>query len=52
MSEEPLMASILDDPDRTSEKVTRERVFAVLDGLRRTTRIRHKVQIGDLVEAA
>ena len=49
---ERLMASILDDPDRTSEKVTRERLFTILDGLRQTTRIRHKVQIGDLVEAA
>lgn len=49
---ERLMASILDDPERTSEKVTRERLFAVLDGLRQTTRIRHKVQLGDLVEAA
>lgn len=49
---ERLMASILDDPERTSEKVTRERLFAVLDGLRQTTRIRHKVQIDDLVEAA
>lgn len=49
---ERLVASILDDPERTSEKVTRERLFAVLDGLRQTTRIRHKVQIDDLVEAA
>lgn len=49
---ERLVASILDDPDRTNERVTRERLFGVLDGLRQTTRVRHKVQLDDLVEAA
>ncbi|MFF1540105.1 TniB family NTP-binding protein [Microbacterium sp. NPDC058269] len=49
---ERLFASILDDSDRTNEAVTRERLFAVLDGLRQTTRVRHRVQLDDLVEAA
>lgn len=49
---ERLVASILDDPERTSEKVTRERLFAVLDSLRQTTRVQHKVRLDDLVDAA
>lgn len=49
---ERLVASILDEPERTDERVTRERLFAVLDGLRQTTRVRHRVQLSDLVEAA
>ena len=49
---ERLVASILDDAARTDERVTRERLFDVLDGLRRTTPVRHKVKIDDLVDAA
>jgi len=49
---ERLVASILDDPDRNDELVTRERLFSVIDALRRTTPIRHTVKISDLVDAA
>nr|WP_275445016.1 TniB family NTP-binding protein [Microbacterium aurum] len=49
---ERLVASILDDAARTDEMVTRERLFDVLDGLRHTTPVRHKVKIDDLVDVA
>ena len=49
---ERLVASILDDSTRDDERVTCERLFAVLDGLRHTTPVRHKVQLSDLVDAA
>lgn len=52
MTVERLVASILDDSDRLNEQVTRERLFAVLDGLQHTTPLRHKVKLRDLVEAA
>ncbi|WP_438354635.1 TniB family NTP-binding protein [Microbacterium sp. CJ88] len=52
MTVERLVASILDDPDRPNEQVTREQLFAVLDGLQHTTPLRHKVKLKDLVEAA
>lgn len=49
---ERLVASILDDPYRDDELVTRERLFAVLESLRHTTPVRHQVKLDDLVEAA
>ncbi|MDO8382328.1 MAG: TniB family NTP-binding protein [Microbacterium sp.] len=49
---ERLVASILDDPYRQNERVTKQHLFTVLDGLRRTTPIRHKVRLEDLVDAA
>lgn len=49
---ERLVAAILDDPARRDELVTRERLFTVLDGLRHTTPVRHKIALDDLVEAA
>lgn len=49
---ERLVAAILGDPGRGDERVTRQRLFAVLDGLRHTTPIRHRVRLDDLVEAA
>nr|MBS1901304.1 TniB family NTP-binding protein [Actinomycetota bacterium] len=49
---ERLVAAILDDAARTHELVTRERLFTVLDGLRRTTPVHHKVKLEDLVDAA
>lgn len=49
---ERLVASILDDPARKHELVTRERLFSVLDGLRHTTPVRHEVKLSDLVDAA
>lgn len=47
-----LVASILRDESRTSEIVTRERLFGVLDSLRRTTLNKHSVTLDDLVDAA
>lgn len=47
-----LVASILRDESRTSEAVTRERLFGVLDSLRRTTLNKHSVTLNDLVDAA
>ena len=47
-----LVASILRDESRTSETVTRERLFGVLDTLRRTTLNTHNVTLDDLVDAA
>ncbi|MDQ4215054.1 TniB family NTP-binding protein [Microbacterium sp. ASV81] len=49
---ERLVASIVDDPHRQDEQVTRERLFAVLDSLRHTTAVRHRITLDDLVEAA
>lgn len=49
---ERLVAVILDDPARSDEHVTRQRLFAVLDGLRHTTPVRHKITLDDLLEAA
>lgn len=49
---ERLVSSILDDPTRGDERVTSERLFAVLDGLLHTTAVRHRVALGDLIEAA
>jgi Rad3-related DNA helicase len=49
---ERLVATILDDPARGDEHVTRQRLFAVLDGLRHTIPIRHRLRLDDLVEAA
>lgn len=49
---ERLVAVILDDPARSDEHVTRQRLFDVLDGLRHTTPIRHKITLDDLLEAA
>lgn len=49
---ERLIASILDDTKRSDERVTRERLFLVLDDLRKTTPTRHQITLEDLVEAA
>ena len=49
---ERLVASILDDPCRQHERVTKQQLFTVLDGLRHTTPIRHRVRLEDLVDAA
>lgn len=49
---ERLVDGILDDPYRGDEHVTRQRLFDVLDGLRRTTPVRHKLTLDDLLEAA
>ncbi|PKQ33177.1 MAG: hypothetical protein CVT61_17575 [Actinobacteria bacterium HGW-Actinobacteria-11] len=49
---EHLVTATLNDPTRNEEKVTRERLFAVLDGLRHTTPVRHRVTFDDLEEAA
>lgn len=49
---ERLVASILDDDSRQHEEVTKQQLFAVLDGIRHTTPIRHKVRLEDLVDAA
>lgn len=49
---ERLVASIIDDPRRSDERVTRQRLFAVLDGLRHTTTVRHQVTLDDLVDVA
>ncbi|HAS33268.1 MAG TPA: hypothetical protein DCS84_13350, partial [Microbacterium sp.] len=49
---ERLVASILDDDFRQHEDVTKQQLFAVLDGIRHTTPIRHKVRLEDLVDAA
>jgi hypothetical protein len=45
---ERLVATILDECGRTNERVTRQRLFAVLDDLRYTTPVRHKVTLDDL----
>lgn len=52
MTIERLVASILDDPNRLDEQVSRDQLFAVLDGLQHTTPLRHRVKLKDLVEAA
>ncbi|WP_136055026.1 TniB family NTP-binding protein [Microbacterium sp. K24] len=49
---ERVVASILDDPTRSDELITRERLFKVVDGLRHTTPVRHRIKLDDLVEAA
>lgn len=49
---ERLLTSILDDDERRGEAVTRVRLFSVLDEIRRTTRVRHKVELRDLVDAS
>lgn len=49
---ERLQARILDDPDRSDEQVTRRRLFQALEEIRYTTRIKHKVKLEDLVDAA
>lgn len=49
---ERLQTRILDDPDRSEEQLTRRRLFEVLDEIRYTTRIKHKVRLEDLVDAA
>nr|WP_246298320.1 TniB family NTP-binding protein [Leifsonia soli] len=49
---ERLISSILGEPARVDEEVTRERLFAVLDGLRQTTPVRHRIKLDDLVDAA
>lgn len=45
---ERLVATILDERGRTNESVTRQRLFSVLDDLRYTTPVRHKVTLDDL----
>lgn len=49
---ERLQSKILDDPDRSDEKVTRGRLFQVLEEIRQTARIKHHVKLEDLVDAA
>lgn len=49
---ERLVSMIIDDPARADEHVTPARLFAVLDHLRHTTPIRHKITLDDLLEAA
>ena len=49
---ERLVESILYDPARRDEQITKEKLFSVLDGLRHTTPIRHKIKIEDLDAAA
>ncbi len=48
---ERLQSKILDDPDRSDEKVTRGRLFQVLEEIRHTARIKHYVKLEDLVDA-
>lgn len=47
---ERLVAAILDDTSRRDERVTTQRMFAVLESLRRTTPVRHKITLEDLHE--
>lgn len=49
---ERLHTRILDDPDRFDEQLTRRRLFEVLEEIRYTTRIKHKVKLEDLVDDA
>ncbi|GMM96790.1 TniB family NTP-binding protein [Microbacterium luteum] len=45
---ERLVAAILNDTARRNERVTRQRLYAVLDDLRYTTPVRHKITLDDL----
>ena len=47
---ERLIAATLDDTARRNERVTRQRLYAVLDDLRYTTPVRHKITLDDLHE--
>ena len=47
---ERLIAATLDDTARRNERVTRQRLYAVLDDLRYTTPVRHKITLEDLHE--
>lgn len=49
---ERLVAGILTDAVRNDELVSRQKLFSVLDALRQTTPIRHRIKIEDLTEAA
>lgn len=49
---ERLVAAILDDPTRRDEQITRQMLYTVLDTMKHTTPVRHRVTIDDLVEAA